>query len=62
MNLSTIRERARDLQLTGVSKLRKPELIHAIQIREGNQPCFGIAWRHSCGQLDCCWRDDCLGT
>lgn len=60
MNLATIRGKARDLQLTGITRLRKPDLIRAIQSREGNQPCFGVEWRFSCSQLDCCWREDCL--
>lgn len=60
MNLATIRDRARALQMTGIGKLRKPELIRALQIREGNQACFGADWRFSCMQYDCCWREDCL--
>ncbi|HEY7746805.1 MAG TPA: hypothetical protein VIA07_10735 [Desulfuromonadales bacterium] len=35
-------------------------MIRAIQRAEGNQDCFGAAWRFDCQQVDCCWRADCL--
>nr|MBF0220644.1 SAP domain-containing protein [Desulfobulbaceae bacterium] len=40
-------------------KLKKNELIHAIQSKEGNVACFqtGIT---ICDQYQCCWRGDCL--
>jgi len=60
MNLSTVKERARQIQLSGISKMRKPELIRAIQTKEGNPPCFGADWRFDCRREDCCWREDCL--
>lgn len=40
-------------------KMKKAEMIKAIQIREGNNPCFQTM-DDSCGQMDCCWRNDCL--
>ena len=40
-------------------KMKKAELIHAIQKAEGFTPCFGMAGA-TCPYLDCCWRDDCL--
>jgi len=60
MNVIEIRERGRKLGISGLSKLRKGELIRAIQTAEGNQSCFGAAWRFDCQQFDCCWRQDCL--
>ncbi|NCB77866.1 MAG: SAP domain-containing protein [Negativicutes bacterium] len=39
-------------------RLKKADLIHAMQCEEGNRPCFnevGLA----CEQADCLWRDDC---
>lgn len=38
----------------------KGEVIHAIQLAEGNSPCFGTA-NGTCDQRQCAWRDDCLG-
>ena len=40
-------------------KKNKADLIKAIQIKEGNQPCFKTAGTY-CEQVDCCWRSDCL--
>ncbi len=40
-------------------KMRKAELILAIQEAEGNFPCFGTA-EGSCDQIQCIWREDCL--
>jgi hypothetical protein len=41
------------------SDKRKDDVIRAIQVHEGNSPCFktGI---DDCGESDCCWRKDCL--
>lgn len=40
-------------------KLKKPELILAIQKAEGNTPCFGTG-TPACPYLDCLWRNDCI--
>ncbi|MCI5148988.1 MAG: SAP domain-containing protein [Candidatus Electrothrix sp. MAN1_4] len=40
-------------------KRKKTDLIHDIQIKEGNSPCFRTG-SDACGQTDCCWRNDCL--
>ena len=60
MTMAEIREQAAALGLTGIGKLRKAELIQQIQQAEGNNPCFGAEWRHSCAEMFCCWRSDCL--
>lgn len=41
-------------------KMKKNELIWAIQSKEGNSPCFQQDSSDSCLQMDCCWRDDCM--
>jgi hypothetical protein len=40
-------------------KMKKADLIHAIQRTEGNYSCFGTA-SGDCDQMDCRWRGDCL--
>lgn len=60
MNMAEIRERAAAAGLTGVGKLRKAELIHKIQVAEGNDACYGAEWRQQCAEMHCCWRDDCV--
>ena len=41
-------------------RMRKDDLIKAIQRAEGNNDCFGTALSRDCGQFDCLWREDCL--
>ncbi|BCR06949.1 hypothetical protein DESUT3_40180 [Desulfuromonas versatilis] len=60
MNVTEIRDRAKNAGVKQAAKLRKADLIRAIQVIEGNQGCYGVEWRFSCGQADCCWRQDCL--
>ena len=42
-----------------VGKMRKPELVRAIQGAEGNYQCYKSGASESCGQNDCAWRADC---
>ncbi|MDD5306706.1 MAG: SAP domain-containing protein [Deltaproteobacteria bacterium] len=39
-------------------KMKKAELIRAIQTAEGNTPCYGTN-RGDCPYTDCCWFEDC---
>jgi hypothetical protein len=58
MKLPEIRKKAKALGVEA-GKMKKGELIRAIQKAEGNTACFehGDA---SCPYLDCCWREDCI--
>lgn len=49
--------KAAKLNLKGVAKLRKLELIHAIQIAEGNSDCF--ARITNCAVSPCLYRVEC---
>lgn len=40
-------------------KMKKTELIRAIQEVEGNNVCFGTGNAIVCGQHECLWREDC---
>jgi hypothetical protein len=42
-----------------VSKLKKSELVRAIQQAEGNEQCFEAGKSASCGQIGCSWREIC---
>lgn len=42
-----------------VGKMKKADLIRAIQASEGNFQCFETGQKDSCGQPDCLWRPDC---
>ena len=58
MKMLDIKAKAKDLGIRS-GKMKKEDLIRAIQEEEGNFPCFGSAMGH-CSQEDCCWREDCL--
>ncbi|PJA32614.1 MAG: hypothetical protein CO187_03355 [Zetaproteobacteria bacterium CG_4_9_14_3_um_filter_53_7] len=48
---------AGDLGLKGLSKYKKGELIHAIQVAEGNAPCFMTI--SNCAVSPCLFRSEC---
>jgi hypothetical protein len=43
-------------------KLSKIDLIHNIQLAEGNFDCFATAVAGDCDQFGCCWREDCFSS
>ncbi len=59
MNMTNIKAKAKALGVN-VGKLKKSELIIAIQKAEKNTPCFGTGIS-DCPYTDCCWRSDCIG-
>lgn len=60
MNLKEIKEIAQKMGLKP-GKMKKDEIIRAVQRSEGNFDCFGTASNGECTQQDCMWRADCLG-
>ncbi len=58
MKVDEIRAIARDRGLNP-GKLKKAEIVRAIQAAEGNPCCFETATADRCGQASCLWRDDC---
>ena len=58
MKMPKIRKKAKDLGIT-LGKVKKVELIHAIQEAEGYSPCFGKS-DGQCSNNDCCFLWDCL--
>lgn len=50
---------ARDLGIKNAAKTRKENLIHAIQVAEGNTACFGGI--PDCTVSPCLFRADCIG-
>jgi len=42
-----------------VGKLKKAELVRAIQSAEQNDACFETGQVSECGQAGCLWRADC---
>ncbi len=61
MKMQEVRKIAREWGIK-TSRMRKGEIIRAIQRSEGNFPCFGTAVAGECDQPDCLWREECLRT
>ena len=57
-SLANLKARAKDMGLRGYSKLKKEELIWAIQEAEGNVACFSRI--PDCGISECLWRVECM--
>lgn len=58
MKLEDIKEIAKQHGIK-VGKLKKAELVRAIQLAEGNEVCFETGQAAVCGQAECLWRTDC---
>jgi len=58
MTMPEIRDRAKAMGITP-GKMKKVELIHAIQRAEFCTPCYGRS-NGDCPWLECCWRADCF--
>ncbi len=58
MKMSEVKQKAKSLGINP-GKLKKMDLIHAIQTAEGCTNCFGNSNGH-CQSLDCCFMHDCL--
>jgi len=58
MKLEEIKEIAKQHDIK-VGKLKKAELVKAIQEAEGNEVCFDSGKAADCGQSECLWRSDC---
>lgn len=58
MKLEEIKEIAKQHDIK-TAKMKKAELVRAIQIAEQNDPCFETGQAAVCGQSECLWRADC---
>lgn len=58
MNLDELKPIARKHKIK-VAGVNKSDLVRAIQLAEGNFPCFNSSSSAVCGQHDCLWRADC---
>lgn len=58
MKMDEVRRKAKDLGIKS-QRMKKPDLIRAIQTAEGNAACFATG-QTECDQALCCWREDCL--
>jgi len=58
MKISEIKEKAKSVGVKA-GKMKKDELVRAIQQAENNNPCFGSN-DGQCGQWNCCFMQDCV--
>lgn len=58
-NIKEVREMAKQLGVRS-ARMRKADLIRAIQRAEGNFDCYGTAAEEECDQEECLWREDCF--
>ena len=58
MGMPEIRAKAQSIGIIP-GKMKKPELIHTIQVTEGYEPCFGRS-DGQCGNTGCCFIKDCF--
>jgi hypothetical protein len=58
MKLEEIKEIAQRHNIK-TGKLKKAELVKAIQGAEGNEVCFETGTADECGQDTCLWREAC---
>lgn len=55
--LKEIQAMAKKLGLRKTAGMNKSDLIRAVQVAEGNSPCYERI--SDCGQTDCLFRADC---
>jgi len=58
MKLEEIKEIAKKHGIKA-GKMKKAELVRAIQGAEANAQCFDTGASPVCGQHDCLWHEDC---
>ncbi len=58
MKMDQVKEVAKERGIKP-GRMKKEELIRAIQEVEGNFQCFATSQADCCGQQDCLWREDC---
>lgn len=59
MHINQIRHMAAEKNIHPLPR-KKIDIIHSIQKKEGNNPCYSTGVSKTCGQENCLWRNDCL--
>jgi hypothetical protein len=59
MKLDELKEIAKQHNIK-VGKMKKADLVRAIQQVENNDICFETGQADTCGQVACLWREDCV--
>jgi len=59
MKINDVRKIAKGMDIN-TYRMKKEDIIRAVQRAENNIVCFGTARVESCNEEECSWRDDCL--
>lgn len=59
MKFNDIQKMAKQLGIN-TYRMKKTEMISAIQRAENNIECFGTSRVEYCAEMSCLWREDCL--
>jgi hypothetical protein len=59
MKFNDVRKMAKDMNLN-TYRMKKKDVIRAIQRLEGNPECYGTPTVAFCNEDSCLWRSDCL--
>jgi len=59
MKFNDVRKIAKGMNLN-TYRMKKQDVIRAIQRLEGNPECYGTPTVASCNEAGCLWRSDCL--
>ncbi len=59
MKFNDIRKMAKSMHIN-TYRMKKADIIHAIQRRENNIECYGTDRVRICNEHACMWREDCL--
>lgn len=59
MTVTEIKKIAKEKGISA-GKMKKQELVQAIQSAEGNIPCFMTDAANDCSEMNCLWRKDCV--
>ncbi|SPD76026.1 conserved hypothetical protein [uncultured Desulfobacterium sp.] len=61
MHINEVKRKAKELDIN-TYRMKKQEMIQAIQQAENNIPCFGTERVDYCYEDRCLWRKDCVSS
>ena len=59
MEFNRIRKLAKEMGIN-TYRMKKADIIRAIQRSENNPDCYGTERVTECGEVSCLWREDCI--
>ncbi|MBW2707872.1 MAG: SAP domain-containing protein [Deltaproteobacteria bacterium] len=59
MHFNGIRKMAKEMNIS-TYRMKKPDIIRAIQRTENNPECYGTVRIQDCNEPQCLWRTECV--